>query len=50
MKYKQADLVSIYTSSCSEINKDGQGRDGKNLALGVLCFLCCCNSGEKKEM
>lgn len=49
MKCKQADLVSIYTSFRSEINKDGQGRDGKSLALGVLCFLLCCSSEEKKE-
>lgn len=35
---KQADLVSIYTSFGIEINKDGQGRDWKNLGLGWVVF------------
>jgi len=33
VKCERADLVSIYTSFCVGINKDGQSRDWKNMAL-----------------
>lgn len=39
VKCKQADLVSVYTLFCIEINKDGQGRDWKkDLGLGCAMF------------
>lgn len=37
MKCKQADLVSIYTSLCIEINKGRKGRDGEKKSSLSLC-------------
>lgn len=41
VKCKQADLVSVYTLFCIEINKDGQGRDWKKRPGFGVCYVSC---------